>query len=231
MNKKEAAKLCHELVNLEREVFFGEEDEDKWMPEFQIDYSRIMCPPFMGRNYKKNGLLLLGINPGVSKSDKMNEGDKILCSPLQLFKTTKTNIQEIYWEEFVPAFIKAKKTFPIYKQHTEPSLIAANHSLEDICYLNVLQYRCKRNNYPKSKKDINKIISPSIDKFLKPFLKFANPSMVVCLGKWVDDRLNNLWVDFPYEKVVWDREQAATERRKRSREKCLSTLQDRFCDG
>lgn len=77
MNKNRVSGLCHELVQLEREFFFGTEDEQRWMPEFQKEYSAIMCPPFMGEKYKRKGLLLLGINPGVGKSNNLNQGDEL----------------------------------------------------------------------------------------------------------------------------------------------------------
>lgn len=226
MNKNSVAKLCHELVQLERAFFFGREDEQKWKPEFQEEYSSIMCPPFMGKKYKKRGLLLLGINPGVGKSNNLNKGDKLLYAPLKMFKESKDNIEEIYWKDFIPAFMKAKKTFPIYRQHLEPSLLASKKELEQICYLNILQYRCNKNSYPKSKKDLDKIMPKTINNFTKPFLSLADPGMVVFLGQWVKNQISNYWDDFPYEHVVWDREQASTERREQSRKKCLNALKE-----
>ena len=228
VNKSNVSKLCHELVQLEREFFFGTEDEQRWMPEFQKEYSAIMCPPFMGKKYKRKGLLLLGINPGVAISDDLNTGDELLYTPLSLFKNSKDNIDEIYWQQFVPTFVKAKKTFPIYRQHVEPSLMAAKKELEQICYLNILQYRCNKNNYPKGKKDLDKIMPKTINSFAKPFLSLADPGMVVFLGQWVKNQIHNFWDDFPYEYVVWDREQASTERRELSRKKCLNVLENWF---
>ena len=228
VNNSNVSKLCHELVQLEREFFFGTEDEQRWMPEFQKEYSAIMCPPFMGKKYKRKGLLLLGINPGVAKSDNLNAGDELLYTTLSLFKNNKDNIDEIYWQQFVPAFVKAKKTFPIYRQHVEPSLMAAKKELEQICYLNILQYRCNKNNYPKGKKDLDKIMPKAINSFAKPFLSLADPGMVVFLGQWVKNQIHNFWDDFPYEYVVWDREQASTERRELSRKKCLNVLEEWF---
>jgi hypothetical protein len=228
VNKNRVSGLCHELVQLEREFFFGTEDEQRWMPEFQKEYSAIMCPPFMGEKYNRKGLLLLGINPGVGKSNNLNQGDELLYTPLSLFKDSEDNIDEIYWQKFVPAFVKAKKTFPIYSQHVEPSLLAAKKELEQICYLNILQYRCNKNNYPKGKKDLDKIMPKTINNFAKPFLSLADPGMVVFLGQWVKNQIYNYWDDFPYEHVVWDREQASTERRELSRKKCLNVLEEWF---
>ena len=46
----EAANLFHHQVQQERIEFFGDDDLVKWLPEFQRDDARCMCPPFMGKN-------------------------------------------------------------------------------------------------------------------------------------------------------------------------------------
>ena len=68
----------------------------------------------------------------------------------------------------------------------------------------------------------------TINNFAKPFLGLADPGMVVFLGQWVKNQIYNYWDDFPYEHVVWDREQASTERRELSRKKCLNVLEEWF---
>jgi hypothetical protein len=59
-----SAKLFHNLVQKERQVFFGEDDESSWMPKFQKNDAKTMCPPFMGEHYKPGGLIIMPINPG-----------------------------------------------------------------------------------------------------------------------------------------------------------------------
>lgn len=62
--KRNVALLSKELVKLERYEFFGNKDREDWLPLFQSDDASVMCPPYVGKNYKQGGLIIMPINPG-----------------------------------------------------------------------------------------------------------------------------------------------------------------------
>lgn len=207
--QKEAADFFHSLVQQERNEFFGSNDSIKWLPEFQSEDARCMCPPFMGKNYKKGGLIIIPINPGGGNeiSDVRNFGDSILYPILHEFKGQKKDVTTFYWERFVPKFKEAKMSYPIY-QKMLPILESANSDLDDICYFNFLPYRGRGNKYPASRQDMCQIIPNCIEKFIKPTLIFLKPSLVVAFGKQVDVYIDEFWNDFAYERVSWNRARA-----------------------
>ena len=224
--KEEVSKLAHQLVQIDRSVFFGIQDRTKWLPKYQLDNAKVMCPPFVGKNYSKGGLLLLGINPGGGgeRAKNINEGDQKLYPIIKDFKKSKDEIYQKYWSSFASAFREVKPTWDIYPQHIEPVLNASEVTLDEICYLNVLQYRSRDDKYPDSISDMNLVIKPSFENFVKPFIKLVAPSMVVCLGKQVDKYIKNYWATIPCKRLVWNRSRALKPEVIIDREDCVKNL-------
>ena len=225
--QKEVAELFHHFVQIERKEFFGNNDLVKWLPEFQIDDAKCMCPPFMGKNYKRGGLIILPINPGGGneKNDVRNYGDSILYPVCHNFKSLENNIAEYYWESFVPTFINAKMSYPIYSKITD-ILQCSQTTLDDICYFNFLPYRGKSNKYPATKKEILDIVPKCREIFVEPLLDFLRPSLVVAFGKQVDTYIIECWRNFPFEKVSWNRARVETELVLKEREFSKKVLRD-----
>ena len=223
----QAAELFHKLVKLEREEFFGNDDLVKWLPEFQVDDAKCMCPPFVGKNYQKGGLVILPINPGGGNegNDVRNKGDSILYPVCHQFKSLENNIAEYYWKSFVPTFINAKMSYPIYLKMTD-ILQSSQTTLDDICYFNFLPYRGKSNKYPKTKRDMSHIVPKCREKFVEPVLHFLRPSLVVCFGKKVDTYIKEYWGNFQYERVSWNRARADKESVLKERELSKKVLRD-----
>ena len=184
-----------------------------------------MCPPFVGKNYRKGGLAVIPINPGGGNatSDIRNKGDNVLYPVLHQFKALTAGVEEFYWNEFVPKFKIAKISFPIYRK-MEDILEASETSLDDICYFNFLPYRGKDNAYPQTKSAMSKIIPNCIDKFVQPALQTLQPSLVVTFGKQVDTYIKDYWKNFPYETVSWNRARALTPDVRAERENSVEQL-------
>ena len=225
--QKQAAELFYKLVKLERKEFFGNDDLFKWLPEFQVDDAKCMCPPFLGKNYKKGGLVILPINPGGGneKDDARNYGDSILYPVCHKFKSLENNIAEYYWDSFVPTFIEAKMSYSIYQKMFDV-LQTSQTTLDDICYFNFLPYRGKSNKYPATKKDMLDIIPKCREKFVEPVLDFLRPSLVISFGKQVDTYIREYWGNFQHEKVSWNRARAETESVLKERELSKKVLRD-----
>ena len=225
--QRDAANFFHSLVQRERHEFFGVDDGVKWLPEFQSMDAMCMCPPFMGNNYKKGGLIIIPINPGGGNetSERRNPGDSLLYPSIHEFKSQRTAVEDFYWEHFVSNFKKAMKTYPIY-QKMLPILEAAKSNLDDICYFNFLPYRGRGNRYPTSKRDMRHIIPNCIEKFVEPNLNFLDPSLVVAFGKQVDIYVDEFWRDFRHARISWNRDRAPKPSVLNDREQSKNLLQD-----
>ena len=156
------------MVQLKRSELFGSDDVKKWLPDFQIEDAKTMCPPFMGSNYNRGGLIILPINPGGGNvtSDIREGGDNLLYPLVHEFKGLKNNVPEFYWDTFVPNFIDIKKSYSIYTKGISDILNASGTSLNDICYFNFLPFRGRGNSYPHSKRDMAEIIPRCIEYYV-----------------------------------------------------------------
>ena len=204
-----AAKLFHQQVQQERIEFFGDDDLIKWMPEFQRDDASCMCPPFMGKNYRKGGLVVIPINPGGGNETNniRNYGDSLLYPLLHDFKSLQSDEADFYWKKIVPKFKDSMMSYPIYEKILG-ILNASKTTLDDICFFNFLPYRGRANIYHKGKREMTYIIPKCREIFVKPVLSFLQPSLVVTFGKQVDIYINEFWDDFQFERVSWNRERA-----------------------
>ena len=229
--KYKIAKLCHGLVQLEREFFFGPEDDERWLPTHQIENARAMCPPFVGERYSPGGLAIVGINPGggTLKTESENYGDSIKYPHIHAFKAETTGFEKAYWQNFNSAFLEAEQSYQMYSQNLRPVLSAASREFDEICYLNVLQYRCLGNKYPglvKNPEDNrNKIIAKAVKDFLQPFLELVQPSMVNFNGVAAYDYTSKFWEDLPFEYTIWNRNQIQLLRQE-DNEKCDQALRN-----
>jgi len=207
---KSIAPLCHRLVRLERCAFFGEKDE--WLPPYQQDDARVMCPPFAGKNYRAGGLLVLSINPGGGndKEESPHHGDAKFYPLLHQFKRLKkdNDIENFYGQRFVPAFSEVAHDWKIHQQLSKV-LQAAKRGFNDIGYCNFVPYRCRKqgsqknpDTYPKNISDMDKIIPRCVSLYLKPLLAELKPSMVVAFGEQVRKYLERYWNGFPYKTVT-----------------------------
>lgn len=197
------------LVQVTRQQIFGSDDDQIWMPAHQQQDASIMVPPFFGNNYRPGGILLLGINPGGGdyKNEHRNYGDSLVYPIAHAFTSCDASSADlVYINQFRPAFVTAKPTWPIYHQHLAPLLKAASIGLQEIAYFNFIPYRCRKNRYPVATR------SPIIERcsrlIVNPLVSVLEPSLIVCVGKTVHD-----WFDLhlPNQNaslVFWDRTRA-----------------------
>ena len=205
------AKEFHNFVRLERDIFFEKHDDINWLPKYQADDAKIMCPPFVGENYKQGGLVIIPINPGGGneKTNIRSDIGNLIYPSLYEFKDLNQNIENYYWEVFVPKFKEATIAYPIYKQMSDIFKYSET-TLDDVAFFNFLPYRGKDNKYPIKKIEMDSIIPACIKYFVKPALDIIKPSLVVTFGTQVDIYIENYWKNFEYQKVSWNRSRAPT---------------------
>ena len=194
---------------------------------FQSDDASVMCPPYVGKNYKQGGLIIMPINPGGGNetSEIRDIGDNIIFPVLHEYKKINKNVEEYYWNVFVPTFRKAKPTWKIYKDML-PVLTASNCSLDNISYFNFVPYRGRNNRYPNRVFEMNEIIPKTIDKFVKPILNLLQTSLIINFGKQVDTYIDRYWNKFSYQTVSWNRARALNTNVINDREESIRLIKE-----
>ena len=218
----------HSVVQVERGAIFGADDQQVWLPKSLMDDAKVMCPAYLGEEYAERGLVLVGINPGGGKDNPpiRNGGDALVYPAIQEFKTaSNARAMDTYVHRFRPNFEVALQSWQIYPQHIRPILHASKSALANMAYLNILPYRCRDNKYPKTKA-CRYIVDNALNLCFIPIMRALNPSMIVFLGQQALEWGSPIADDLGCAKVTWDRERAATPRRKASRDLCIATLND-----
>ena len=133
-------------------------------------------PGYVGPDYWKRRVLLVGQNPGTPKT--LAEQDKPYTRALrQLAQVpTQENFQElsIVLKQFIPKWPVHGNYFPLQ---------AAGLSLDDIAYFNVVRCRTSADARPGSGSVRN-----CLNSHFTRWLDLLSPRVVVFIGKWAHDQ-------------------------------------------
>jgi len=169
----------HQLVQVSRKDIFGDSDL-KYSPINLPEDSAIMFAGYIGVNYQQgSGLLLLAINPGGGGDayTKRIPDDEIFYPLLMEFKQAGD-------AEVLPSFERINNSFASIVQRwnlwriLKPTLEAANKSINDVAYMNIVPYRTRGDILPPvaARKEAWRCI-------IEPTIQLLNPNAVVTLGK------------------------------------------------
>ncbi len=183
------SKHFHQLVQISRKDIFGELDI-KYAPVNLPNDAATMFGGYIGANYRPGfGLLLLAINPGGGGDayTKRIPEDEIFYPLLMEFKSARG-------AEILPAFENINKSFASIVQRwnlwriLKPTLDAANKSIDEVAYMNVVPYRTRGDAMPPvtaRKEAWRSIIEPTIE--------MLKPNAVVTLGKKAGSVVDKLY--------------------------------------
>lgn len=135
-------------------------------------------PGYIGRNYEKYRLLLIGQNPGICPPSMKTRDSLYMKSLLNLeHSATLLNYEKFYQIllDFVPEWPVQKNYFPLKE---------CGLGLEDIAYCNIVRCRTSENTKPSKR-----LAQNCIDKHLLGFINNIEPKVIVCIGKWPYDQL------------------------------------------
>ena len=133
-------------------------------------------PGYIGANYWKRRVLLIGQNPGTPKT--LAEQDKPYTRALRQLRDSPTQEQyqalSVVLKRFIPTWPVHGNYFPLQD---------AGLSLDDIAYFNVVRCRTAADAKPGSKSVANCIKS-----HFTHWLDLLSPRVVVFIGKWASDK-------------------------------------------
>ena len=169
---------------ISRNEIFGNADY-KYMPANYQEDASTMFAGFAGKNYKKNGVVLFGVNPGGGGDGyKKHPRDDELYSQLKIFKNCNKKSSLIEFEKINVIFLPILKEWNLWNILL-PTLEALNINENDIVYLNAIPYRTRENKKPP-------VYAQNISwsKIMQPTLNILKPKLIVCLGKKVGEIIN-----------------------------------------
>ena len=138
-------------------------------------------PGYIGKDYEKSKLLLVGQNPGLAP-DRMLSRDKIYTKSLRDLASLRTiESYDNFYEtvvDFVPEWPVNRNYFPLEE---------CDLSLDDIAYCNVVRCRTQGNAAPSKR-----LITNCSERHFVSFLNVVNPSVVIFIGKWAHDNAAHL---------------------------------------
>ena len=136
-------------------------------------------PGYVGENYWKHRVALIGQNPGTPK--KLEFQDRPYTAALRLLRDTpdETKYQELHavLKEFIPQWPVHGNYFP---------LAEAGLSLQDIAYFNVVRCRTGGDAKPGAI-----TVGSCLQNHFGRWLDNLAPRVVVFIGKWAADRASN----------------------------------------
>jgi len=145
------------------------------------DKENIPQPGFIGVNYGKSRILLVGQNPGVAP-DSRRERDKVYIQSLRSLASKRDSqaYQDFYDVviDFVPEWPVNRNYFPLEE---------CGLSLKDIAYCNVVRCRTLKNATPSK----TLVGNCTKNHFLR-FVKAIDPKVVIFIGKWAHDNAAHL---------------------------------------
>jgi hypothetical protein len=134
-------------------------------------------PGFVGTDYVRKRILLVGQNPGIPNAALVNR-DRIYTAALRRLRDDGSQeswvkLQEVL-REFVPDWPLQRNYFPLEE---------TDLTLSEIAYCNIVRCRTVANTRPSSN-----MKSECADNHFAHWLDLLEPRAIVFLGKWAYDR-------------------------------------------
>ena len=138
-------------------------------------------PGYVGRNYFKTRVLLVGQNPGVS-SERFTEQDILYARALTAVAETPSLDT---MERLLDVLDTIIPTWPVTDNYFP--LSDCGLALQDIAYLNLVRCRTNRNAAPS-----DMMVSTCLANHFLCWLDWLGPRVVICIGKWAHDKIASI---------------------------------------
>jgi len=177
-------------------------------------------PGYVGRNYLRVRVLLIGQNPGVDivglKAADMDYTAALRALRDQPTAANMTKLRSVL-DDFIPQWPVHGSYFPLKE---------CGLNLSDIAYFNVVRCRTTKNAQP------GKYLVGNCSDHLGHWLAELDPKVVIFIGKWAHDNAAHLVSarGVPHGYMNRDRS-LSTYERKRNRDEVVSLVRSAFTSG
>lgn len=177
-------------------------------------FENIPQPGYIGTNYEKYRILLIGQNPGVCPPSMKNK-DFVYMEALKnlWINKDKSSYDKLYQIllQFVPEWPVQKNYFPLHE---------CGLGLEDIGYCNIVRCRTSDNKTPSIGTTQN-----CINEHLIKFIDEIVPKVIVFIGKWAYIQLNTKLKELPIKLTYMNRDRSlSSDKRDLNRNEVIKTV-------
>ncbi|MBW7931349.1 MAG: hypothetical protein H3C57_08645 [Gammaproteobacteria bacterium] len=173
-------------------------------------------PGYIGRNYHRTGVLLIGQNPGTPKT--LAEADKPYTRALRQLRDEPTvdRYRELssILDQFIPRWPVHGNYFPL----SECGL-----ALNDIAYFNVVRCRTSRDAKPA----MRTVATCKAEHFSR-WLSLLTPRVVVFIGKWAADQAGHLVEDAGIPCAFMNRQRSLSSHERNANRRVVVDLVRRY---
>lgn len=175
-------------------------------------------PGYVGEDYLKSKVLLIGQNPGVSAPSQSHNDiryNKALDNLKIPSNRAMTEMQSVL-TQIIPSWPVAGKYFP---------LVDCQLELKDIAYFNLVRCRTKGNSPPNKR-----MTQMCVNSHVEDWLKFLKPRVVICIGKWSHDRISPKLDEIGIPHSYMNRMRSlSSEERKENKQRVVALVRKTMC--
>lgn len=139
-------------------------------------------PGYIGKNYWRTRLLLIGQNPAIPGVEFLAQADRPYTAALRAMRDKPS---AHHYNDFCYVALNFIPTWPVYRSHFP--LQECGLTLHDTAYCNLVRCRTKKNRLPPVKATRN-----CTGIHLERWVSFLQPKAVVFIGKWPHDQASAL---------------------------------------
>lgn len=140
------------------------------------DVENVPQPGWVGGNYERTRLLLVGQNPGTPKS--LAAADLPYTKALRDLRDNTTDFQ---YQDLVAVLRSFIPQWPVHGNYFP--LAESGLTLEDIAYCNIVRCRTQADTSPGAK-----LVANCVSQHFSRWLELLKPQAVVFIGKWAAER-------------------------------------------
>jgi hypothetical protein len=180
--RAEFAELWHSILNSDPKSLFGPDaallrhhKEDDWIAQ----------PGYVGKKYKRGGLLFVGMNPGGTTIGEVSKDDQKQLALLTALRESSQRNRLAAFEELTSELSRSMKRWAIY-QAVERILESLDMSFSEVAYINLVKWRTKEERVS------SRLLRKSWYAHAAPQIKLLQPGGTISLGVTTAKQLDRL---------------------------------------
>lgn len=143
------------------------------------DQENVPQPGYVGSNYIRSRVLLVGQNPGIPSD--LVDGDQIYTAALRSLRDNPTGEE---YEKLSRLLENVIQGWPVHNNYFP--LADCGLTLKDIAYCNLVRCRTLANRTPNKS-----LVTNCVDQHFDRWIDWLDPLVVVFIGKWAFDAVGH----------------------------------------
>jgi len=169
----ELAELSREILRTNPMALFGERHY-RLQPGDSLPQ-----PGYVGLEYERKGILLIGMNPGGKNSSEISSNDEEQYFILKQIRSSSRGATLESFDRLNEALSRTMPTWKLFNNYVRRHLDQCDTELVSVAYLNLLKWRTMNSS------GLGSLCSISWEAHTQRQIELLQPSTIVCLGTGV----------------------------------------------